>query len=401
MPYDPDFLLTVGDRNVTPYVVSWHLKLSDNDTCSLEFIVENQNSQFVGFFQPNMQISFVFGYPGRMMPQINFEILSISPSFDIGKKTIQVVAHDEMHKLCNSCMKGNFGKGIKPSDATKRILEKYLPGIKPNVDLKDPNLQGNFQIPIAAKTPAEAIFYMSMFCDSTKNDNNPLNNIWPKEVGAPQGFKGYVENGWMGAPLLNRSRIDNRDPNSANPNKDNTIDQNRNENKQKNQNGPTITAQLTLLGYPELKPSESVTVLNVDEWSGDWYCNHVDQKWDGGSLITSAKLQRGEIDKSGGKTGGKKGTSKAPNSMCMAIDPYTKECYVGPRRTDAASQATFTYGSGDETISFKPHLNVQKKKAKEKIGSKGPNIDSHENRIMQKYEGFKNSGPSGTPNPSP
>jgi hypothetical protein len=89
----------------------------------------------------------------------------------------------------------------------------------------------------------------------------------------------------------------------------------------------------------------------------------------------------------------------------MAIDPYTKEFYVGPRRTDAPSQATFVYGSGDELITFKPHLNAQKKKGKEKVGSKGANIDAAQKRIQQKFEGYNNkssgSATSGSSTPAP
>jgi hypothetical protein len=384
MSYDPDFVLIVNGQDITPYLMLWHLSLPDNDSCSFQASIANQNSEFAGFFKPNNQLNFCFGYVGHLTPMISLDILTISPEYAVGKKTIKITAYDEIHKLCGQNLKGCFDRGVNTKDATEAIIKQYAPNVKPKVDVEPPNIDKKQRLMLPGYT---AIGAMRRLLEMSKPKQDSLinNDYWPGPGGRPQNFYGENNIGWNSEAKQHTARIDNRNPKDPNPNKANTIDQNRNRNAQKNKNASTLTAKLSLWGCPDLKPSAGITILNVDEWSGDWYCNHVDQKWDGSDYTTDASLQRGEIAKQGKGGSGKSGKSKAPNPMVISYDPFTKEMYAGPRKTDCESQATFIYGAGQEVISFDPTITVAHKGGPEKVGSSGPLTDSVGDKIYQSY----------------
>jgi hypothetical protein len=397
MSYDPDFILTVGGQNVTQYVMNWALSLPDNDSCSLTFSLENQNSQLAGAVRVNDQVNFCFGYTGRMSEMLTLDILSVAPEFNTGTKIIKVTAYDEFHKLCGDCLKGCFKKGTDTVGIAESVI-KSKTSYSPNVDMKSPKFPPDHR-PVA---PGLNSFQtIKLYSDMSYTDKNPeiSNSIYTDKGGVPDNFSGTNDGGWKTAAKQGTARIDSRNPDSTNQDKDNTIDQNRNRNANKNQNSNTVTAKLALMGYPELRPSLGVTVLNVDEYSGEWYCNHVNHKWDGKNLTTDASVQRGEIEKQEG--GGRGGKSKAPNPMIIGSDPFKKEIYVGPRKTDAPSQATFTYGVGEEVVSFHPHVNTQKKGATQKVGSEGPLMDAVNKRTNNSASNTKPSGSSGSSGSAP
>jgi hypothetical protein len=386
MSYDPDFIVVLNGQNVTPSVMNWALSLPDNDSCSLAFSLENQNSQFAGAVKANDQVNFMFGYEGRMSEMLTLDILSVAPEYAVGSKTIKITAYDEFHKLCGDCMKGCFKKGtdtVSGSEAVIRNKTSYTP----KVDMKSPKFPPDYRPPVPGLSSFQTLM---SFANMSNTDKNPevSGNLYTDQGGTPDNFGGTNDGGWKAAAKQGTARIDSRNPDSTNQNKDNTIDQNRNRNANKNQNSGTITAKLALMGYPELRPSAGVTVLNVDEYSGEWYCNHVNHKWDGSNFTTDCSLQRGDVGKQEGGSSGC-GKSKAPNPMIVGSDPFKKEMYVGPRKTDAPSQATFTYGVGNEVISFHPHINVQKKGATQKVGSEGPLTDAVKKRTKNEASNKK------------
>lgn len=382
MNYDPDFLLIANGVDVTQSLMNWHLSLPDNDSCSLSFQVENQNSQYAGLFLPNIQVSFCFGYMGYLQPMITLDILSIAPEFNVGIKTVKITAYDEIHKLCGGNMQGAFKKGVDTKQAIKDTIKNYT-GIDPEVGLDSPKFASNFRIPCIGKTPMQLIDYCKDMSFTDKGDE--IKSYYQDPVaGPPESFAGTADPGWRQPATSWKARTDSRNPDSSQQNKDNTIDQNRNKNMNKKRNSGTITAKLALMGYPDLRPSACITVLNVDEYSGDWYCNHVDHMWsnENAQYLTSASLQKGEIDKGESGEG-----SKAPNPMVVSCDPFKKSIYCGPRKTDAASQATFVYGVGQEVISFHPSISTEKKGASQGVGSKGKLIDAAGKSSNQYAEG--------------
>jgi hypothetical protein len=381
MSYDPDFLLIVNGADVTRSLMNWHLALSDKESCSLTFSVENQNSEYAGLFQINGQVIFCFGYADNIQPSITLDILSIAPEFNTGTKSIKVTAYDQLHKLCNGSMKGCFKKGTKTDQAIKDTITACTT-CTPNVNLTSPNFEPNHRSASPGWNPIQNIYYNANMSQASE-DAGISSSYYPDVPGAPSSFSGTFENGWRTPATSWKARTDSRNPDSTTQNKDNTIDQNRNKNMNKNRNSRTVTAKLSLRGYPDLRPSACLTILNVDEYSGVWYCNHVDHLWANGNnqYLTHAGLMCGEVGNTGGSG------SNAPNPMIVSCDPFKNQIYVGPRQTNAASQATFTYGVGEEVISFHPHITTEKKGASQGVGSSGKLIDAAGKSSDQYFEG--------------
>jgi phage protein D len=383
MSYDPDFLVVVDGTNVTQSVMDWNLSLPDNDSCTLSVTIENQNSEWAGLVKVNSQVSFLFGYVDNIQPMIMLDVLHVAPAFELGTKTIKFRGTDELHKLNSNSMKGCFKSGTDTAAVCKNIAKAYT-SYTPDVNLTSPKFQKDFAPASPGWTPMQNIQYYSKM---SRNPNGNPNSSWTPFLPGPssvQDFKGTLPQGNGSAPIQNNARIDNRDPKCSSSDQcgANTIDQNRNANMNQNKKAGTVTAKLHLMGYPSLRPSQGVTVLNVDEYSGAWYATQVNHSWEkGGNYFTDVTLQSGSPDCS----------DKAPAPMVISCDLFNKSIYIGPRKTDAASQATFVYGSGDETISFHPVISTENKKkgASQSVGSKGKLADSVGNSANQQSPKYK------------
>jgi hypothetical protein len=353
MNLDPDFLIQYNGQNLTPSVISWKLSHSDSDTSSLTVDLENQNSEYAGIFQPNTQISIIFGYSGNMMPLVTLDLLHIKPHFGVGVKRISLQAFDETHKLHGDSLKGGFKRGVNQVDAIKSIIRANT-SCTPNVALTAPNMEQNHRMLVPGWPSARTILSYAAQCDSGKNPN-PTQNIFNYTANTPDNFGGDNAVGCRRAPVQGQCRIDGRNPDATGP--QNCIDDNRANNLQKAAAGNTIAASLELQGYPWIKAGDVCTIVGVDEWSGDWYAAHVDHSWNG-EFLTHLSLRKGGVGE---------GACNASNPIVMGHALYSNEIYVGPRKTDGASVATFTYGDGGYVRSFDPNIDARKKHGPESV----------------------------------
>lgn len=178
----------------------------------------------------------------------------------------------------------------------------------------------------------------------------------------------------------------------------NTIDANRANNARNRAAEDRITGTLRLSGVPILKAALCVTILNVGpRASGKWYVKTVDHEWDATKgYTTSASLLRNQLPTGGKKKGSGKSPSKTGSPVTIRADIYKKgDVIVAPRKLDAESQATFTYGDDDFRIdSFSCSINHVEKKGKDK------NVGSETHLIDAKKKVGDNKTPSNMPDTS-
>ena len=145
-----------------------------------------------------------------------------------------------------------------------------------------------------------------------------------------------------------------------------------------------------------------MTLLNVGRGSGVWFVKSVNHHWQVSSgFVTHAQLVRGDNEKAQG--GGK---CNAPRPMVIHSEIYNQErtVYCGPRKTDAENQATFTYGDGQNLISFHVTENGAKNKKgagtdtkgklrdKKETARSGSGIDRQQNRNTSTPSGDQKGG---------
>ncbi|MGC8718144.1 MAG: hypothetical protein ACP5RW_09140 [bacterium] len=53
-----------------------------------------------------------------------------------------------------------------------------------------------------------------------------------------------------------------------------------------------LTAELMVVGHPHIKSRACITILNVGEWSGEWYVTEAEHAWSGGAYHTRIRLLR-------------------------------------------------------------------------------------------------------------
>jgi hypothetical protein len=382
---DPDFVITSGGRDVTKDVISWQLKEVDDGTSTITFAVSNQDLQYAGVFKPNTDVTLIFGYENNLSPKITMNLKDISLSMGLGVISYKLVAYDNTEKLCGQTMQGAFKRGTGTDTAAASII-KNVANATPDVNLESPKFAEGYRLGLMNMLASDALQWIAQMSKDVDDTVNNVNKSLYESGQAKQGdFKGVYETANTMIPSQGVAKKDNADyqkdkkvtekKDSGNGDaKRNLIDTNRAKNVNDQQHSETITAQIKLLGYPSLKAAKCVTILNACEFSGDWYVSGVVHQWSiGEGFVTLASLKRGEIESDKGGGGGKKGKSKASRPMTIKQDIYASKpkIYVGPRRSDAESQATFTYGEGKHLIDFNASLSAtQQKSGGEEVAQK-------------------------------
>jgi hypothetical protein len=164
-------------------------------------------------------------------------------------------------------------------------------------------------------------------------------------------------------------------------------------NNQTNHNGSfSIRGRITIVDYPWMKAKEGVTVLNVGpKASGDWYVQRVGHEWDSGSgYKAECRLMRVDTKKdqtSNAHQAGSKTTGGAP--IIRYAEIFQKNhVYRGPRKLNAASQATFTVGDGKHVVEFDWTLDVQSPKGSGQgmqNKNKVPNSPQKDQKLMDEF----------------
>lgn len=413
MPFDPDFLIIGSGIDVTHDVFTWTLNEHDDDTSTLSFSVQNQNFDYDYAFNINDQASIVFGYPGNMSPSVNMTIKEIEPAYAISQHTIRVTAYCDVEKLDGDTMRGHFNRGVDTKTAIENTLKAAVPGVTPNVNITPPTMQQDFRHPVAGQTPYQSIsFQLNMSQD-------PLAPSAP-DVDKSLYASGLMGNfgGWDGTanaggyiPSIETANLDKRntsqdqsidakvDKSKKDPR--NIVDNNRAKNKTDQAHSQAVTAQMELLGYPQLRANFCVMVLNVGKGSGLWFVKGVRHYWQVDSgFSTTASLVRGDNTKQ--QDGG---MCNAPRPMVIHSEIYNQQptIYCGPRKTEAPCQATFLWGDGNFLKSFSCHENGTKNKKGAGTDVKGKLRDKKSTAStrsgIQLSDQRANSSPSGGQTP--
>ena len=146
--------------------------------------------------------------------------------------------------------------------------------------------------------------------------------------------------------------------------------QNRGENRNKSGGSEPIKGELVVVGYPTLRAKTTVEIQGVGPAaSGTWYVKSTRHSWQKNKgYITHASLVRGQVGGSG--TGGR-------SPLVFYADIWDQNrCYFGPRKDNDPPQMTFTFGAGEDVVSFRYHCKPQlSKSAGEKGKGRGKGID--------------------------
>ena len=337
--YHPDFVITIGGQDVTQYVDEWTLDDTEKSISTISATIENKDMRFSGKFTPGSDIEFRFGQVGQMSDKISMRLMKLSEKYE-KSLMITVTGMDDSQKLtqtqCRGCEKGS------PNKIIKKLAEKS--GVK-NVDAKTSDSEKSkdkmapqilLQSGINTRDAMFILANNSVSKDAKEGGSQPHDQTDTKTKSGEKGAE--VKNAQMQSGLSGKKKVD----------------ENRLKNAKNRAKSDTITAEIHLIGYPLLKAKANITVLNVGPFaSGDWYVQSVHHTWGKkGGYLTNAKLIRGGLGKKGGKS--------TPAPVVLYADIYKKDSvYVGPRKTDAASQATFYFGDGNHVLSFNWSMNAQ------------------------------------------
>ena len=129
----------------------------------------------------------------------------------------------------------------------------------------------------------------------------------------------------------------------------------RAQNHEKRSNSDTVTASLTLRGFPTLRAKRDITITNAGAAiTGQYYVKKVRHGWQRGQGYLTSNL---DLIQSKGQDGDR---SKDCDEPVIYGDLYDRgEIYVGPRKIGRESQTTFTWGDGNWIIKLRWKFDAQ------------------------------------------
>ena len=339
---DPDWIIKIGSTVITE-CIEWEFTDDEKDQSEIRVLLPNQENTMDGKFRYGMDMTIRFGYTGEMSPEAYLPVAEIGSDFPADKgMTIEVIGRDESSKMSGGNNKGNQGKGDDKIQLKQTLKANSL---EMTGDTKggDSGCKGscyNESDKALAYRLGNGLSGSGGGGDAQPGPQSPLadEKSSPMEgagVNRHDGFTSSTSGDWAGDGKGNADRAKNRQGNKSG----------------QNSQAP-ITAQLKLRGFPTLRAKGNVTIVGVgQEHSGDYYVKKVRHEWKGKGFITTADLIRGGTGK-----GGVGGSSP----IVMYADIWNKgQMYVGPRKSNGESQATFHYGNDDHWMGFKVKVKPQ------------------------------------------
>lgn len=367
--YQPDFILTIGDTDVTKYLEHWEFEDLEDNLSSLKATIINKDGMFSGKFKHFDKMVLRFGYQGSLGPKVTMEVTEKGENYTTRGLRVFVTGMDPAHRLVGTTAAGSF---LNPSmlGVMKEIAEMHNLKLElKQKNLKDPKLETDDHIKacnerlIALQRRLARELFKDKKTGTTKgvsasrNPKKPIKNTkQPTKTGS---FYGRLSNGnKIGRTGGVAYKAQEEGLNNTQRNFLLDLDDGA--------SSASIQGHIELIGVPILRAMQCITVLNVGpEASGKWYVRGVRHEWDvRHGYHTLADLLRGALGK-------EDDSEEASGPIVMRGDPYKEETFVvGERDMNAKSQATFTFGHGDKRIvSFKWSAKVEESKEAGEGGS--------------------------------
>lgn len=342
--FDPDFTVTVGGQDVTDHCMSWTLNDVEEGMSTLRVTIANPDLKFSGKFKTESQVSIRFGRKDKgQSPKVTMTIKDKSEDYPTGVPTISVTGYDCTEKMTGTNHSGNSKKDAKIEDILKAPIEGA--GLSAKVE----GVAGPEKLPehwSVHNMSAYQVARHAMSHTKAKSDSGGAQSSAPifgqkaTSLGKTFPKADSVAGHSAGDSPIDKQLADMGDTqiNSVN----------------RRAASVSITGKLALVGVPQLQAKKCVSIQGVGpEASGKWYCRSVEHSWSAnGGYRTSCSLLRGGVGKNAG--------GKDWQPVVMYAEIYEKnQVYVGPRKIDGDSQATFTYGQGQEVTHFSWSINTQ------------------------------------------
>jgi hypothetical protein len=346
--WQPDFVITVAGKDITKLVESWTLNDVEDGISNLNVALVNQYWDFDG--KVDDEVTIKFGLRGDLTDKVVMKIKEYTETYSVGGSRVSFTAHDCMERLTGVSAHGFF-QHKDTEKAIKQIGEMIEQEVKVKTqDMKSPEFPDDYKISIANQR----------LVDAQRELLNTMGNLKKKRMGKTSSasgtkaikkqtkgkkiadFDGVVKEGLLLAqgPYSTEQKV-----------KDiNNLMKNAIEQSTESASGETIRASVRVVGIPQLKAKTVITVNNVGRHSGKWYVKGVTHSWDkSGAYTANADLIKADGD--------------AP--LVRYAEIYEKDTmYCGPRKVDAESSLTFTFGREDKRIiDFKWSESVQEARA--------------------------------------
>lgn len=359
--HHPDFVVTIAENPVTDYCLSWTVADREEGKSSIEVELDNLDMRFSPQINMGDKIAIRFGLMGGQLgPKIAMKLLKYQEVFDRGGVKLKAIGLDDSHQMDNQTGRGHQkGKDIKANaDAVAKnanITIEHGDEQPPQLGQEEP----------CARTPIKAGTTVSEHVETLKNQST---------TGEGESISGEDDKKTEGADTGKQSEPKTEQQATASgvrPGKVGERDKNRLDNARKRADSKTITGRLSLVGQPFVFAKKCITLLNVGpKASGKWYVSEAVNKWSrSGGYVTECQLLRDVVGEN------KEGPGKESQPMVMYAE-ITKPgtVYSGPRKIDAESQATFTWGDGNYIIRFDWQIDLHTKKGQKKK-STGKTVD--------------------------
>ena len=164
MAITPDFVMTIGGRQVTDKLMSWVLSHDDDSTGSIVVKLNNHDRELSGLFRLNDELKMFFGYTDDPGEKVTFWVKGIGGGFDNGVITLNVTAEDATCDLDRKTAKGHLGQGVRPKGAISQVAASAGPAGKPLkviVEGTDPPMADHMRIPWPGYAAGEGIRYLA------------------------------------------------------------------------------------------------------------------------------------------------------------------------------------------------------------------------------------------------
>ncbi|MGC8602130.1 MAG: hypothetical protein ACP5VS_00410 [Desulfomonilaceae bacterium] len=160
MAITPDFVMTIGGRQVTDKLMSWVLSHDDDSTGSIAVKLNNHDRLLSGLFHLNQELQIFFGYTDNPGERVTFWVKGVGGGFDNGVITLNVTAEDATCDLDRKTAKGHLGEGVKPKGAIAQVAAMAGPAGKPLkviIEGEDPPMASHMRIPWPGYAAGEGI----------------------------------------------------------------------------------------------------------------------------------------------------------------------------------------------------------------------------------------------------
>ena len=179
MAITPDFVMTIGGRQVTDNLMSWVLSHDDDSTGTIAVKLNNHDRLLSGQFRLNQELQLFFGYTDDPGKKVTFWVKGVGGSFDDGVNTLNVIAEDATCDMDRKTAKGHLGEGVGPKEAIMQVGASSGPVGKPLgiiVEGENPPMASHMRIPWPGYAAGEGVRFLArmLFYPGYKSGAPPI-----------------------------------------------------------------------------------------------------------------------------------------------------------------------------------------------------------------------------------